>query len=128
MTCQEKAALAYAGKVPAWVQVLAEACDRQSVRKIAIELGISAATVSLGINKKLKNTAFLEKSVFVKLQASILSCPVLGLIATDTCKEIQKQPYSPHNPMKVSLYRACNKPCMYNVNFVKDKNHVCTKD
>ena len=49
MTNREKAEAAWGSPLPGWVEKLAAACDATSVRKVAADMEVSPAIVSLAI-------------------------------------------------------------------------------
>ena len=56
-------ALAAWEEVPDWVRLLAEECDRASLRRTAARIGVSAAFISLALNKMRENLDFVRARV-----------------------------------------------------------------
>ena len=107
MSAVAKAAQAWAGLPPDWVDALAEACDATSGRAVAMRLGVSPATVSRVLGATYGDTAAMERRVREILMTTRVICPVIGEIDVDTCRSNQNRPWSPVNPTFVRLYRAC---------------------
>lgn len=114
MTNREKAEAAWGSPLPGWVEKLAAACDATSVRKVAADMEVSPAIVSLAIrNKHHAPLDFIENKVKSLLDLSILPCPILGMISRKDCKDNQQKPFSSINPIAVQLFRACRGGCKY---------------
>ena len=114
MTNHEKAEAAWGSSLPGWVEKLAAACDATSVRKVAADMEVSPAIVSLTIrNKHHAPLDFIENKVKSLLDLSILPCPILGMISRKDCKDNQQKPFSSINPIAVQLFRACRGGCKY---------------
>lgn len=111
MSTQAKATAAWAGALPDWVRVLAEACDETSLRKVAAQLDVSPASVSLAIGGKRKNLEFIKARVESTLMA--VTCPVLGVIGTNECLREQAAEFTGANPLCIQLYRACRGGCKH---------------
>ena len=94
---------------PDWLLGLATACDRSSLRTVAIRLGVSPTLISLVANNKYPApTAHLEKQVrAILLPPGDVYCPVLGTITAEYCQHEQNMPFVSTNPLRVKLYRAC---------------------
>ena len=102
----DKATTAW-GTVPDWVQALAEACDTHGLNQAAGQISLSPALVSLVIRKKHHASySHAEARVRNMLMTPIVSCPVLGLISAEQCREEQKKPFTSVNPLAVAVYRA----------------------
>lgn len=106
-----KATVAWGDAMPDWVRALAEACDETTLRKVAANLGVSPAIISLAVNKERKNLDFIREKVEADLMVTIVACPVLGEIGRNECLREQGKPYSSANPLRVQLYRACRNGC-----------------
>ena len=114
MTNREKAEAAWGSPLPGWVEKLAAACDATSVRKVAADMEVSPAIVSLAIrNKHHAPLDFIENKVKSLLDLSILPCPILGMISRKDCTDNQQKPFSSINPIAVQLFRACRGGCKY---------------
>jgi hypothetical protein len=57
------------------------------------------------------DTARLEALVQGCYGGAVVECPILGQIGRDACDRNQRAPFSPSNPMRVQLYRACRGGC-----------------
>ena len=114
MTNREKAEAAWGSPLPGWVEKLAAACDATSVRKVAADMEVSPAIVSLAIrNKHHAPLDFIENKVKSLLNLAIVPCPVLGMITRHDCRRNQKKPFSTINPLEVQLFRSCRNGCKY---------------
>ena len=95
-----------------WMDVLRERAAETSQRKVAEELGVSAAMV----NQVLKgsytgNTDTLRTRVEGAYMDQCVTCPVLGRLPVHECEANQKRPFTASNPQRVRLYRACRAGC-----------------
>ena len=107
----DKAIAAWGPQAPAWVRLLAEACDADSLRKVAVKLDVSPASISLAIGNKRENLEFIRERVEQRLMAIQVGCPVLGEISGDRCLQEQARPYSSANPLRIQIFRACRNGC-----------------
>lgn len=97
---------------PAWLLVLREQVAESGQRRVAKDIGYSAAVVSQVMNKKYAgDMAQVERRVRGAYMGETVFCPVLGEISVNRCLEIQKQPFASTNPQRVRLYRACRSGC-----------------
>ena len=93
---------------PAWIVALATECDRTGQSKAAERLNVSAAMVNQALQNAYKGRLDrLEERVRGELMRETHTCPVLGPISKMDCMEHQNRKYSPTNPMRVKLHRAC---------------------
>lgn len=95
-------------EAPAWVQTLAEACDKlKSQAAAARRLGRSAGLVN-GVlrNKYTGNLERVKDRVETAFKDEV-ACPVLGTINGGTCMTWQTKPYCGANHQLVRMYRAC---------------------
>ncbi len=104
----DKAQKAWGACAPAWISTLAEECDGSSQRKVARELGVSAALLSsvLG-NKYPGNLARVEEAVKLRFMRDEVDCPVLGKTSKGKCLEHQARGFSTASPLHLRLFRAC---------------------
>lgn len=112
-SCFRKATRAWGplGTMPDWVYALADACDNASVRKVAVKLDASPAIISLAINNQRENLEFIKERVENTLMASIVSCPILGVMGKTDCLQEQVKPFLPASPLRSRIYRACRSGC-----------------
>lgn len=109
-----KAATAHGAACPDWIKVLAKACDKSgTVRPVAVRIGYSHSTVSAVINGCYPgNLDKIETAVKSCLMDSVVTCPVLGTIASEKCLGIQRRKtLSATDPTTVKLWRACRSGC-----------------
>ncbi len=93
---------------PAWILALAEECDRTGQTKAAQRLGKSSAVVNQALqNKYTGRMDLLEERVRGEFLRETVACPVLGSMSKRDCIDHQARKYSPTNPMRVKLRRAC---------------------
>jgi len=95
-----------------WVDVLREACDCTSQKKVSQRIGYSATTV----NQVLKGTykgdlTAVQQAVCGALMNKSVVCPVMGEMPGDVCLTHQRQPFAATNPMRVKLFKACRSGC-----------------
>jgi hypothetical protein len=91
----------------------AGACDAGSMRKVAADLDVSPALVSLAIrNKHHAGLEYIRARVEARLGG--VECPVLGAISTQQCRANRNRQFSSINPLAVRLYRACHGGCPHN--------------
>lgn len=106
---RETAHAAWGGSPPDWIVVLADECDRQTIRVVAKRIGMSATTVHEALRKnykgRLDNVAEKVRGAFM---GKTVQCPVLGdELARDRCLEIQGRPFAATNPDRVRFHRTC---------------------
>ncbi|MDR2075614.1 MAG: hypothetical protein LBP61_01580 [Desulfovibrio sp.] len=106
----EKARAAW-GETPEWVRLLAEECDRTSMRQTAARIGVSAAFISLALNRRRENLDFVRARAERELITIRVTCPVLGEISGADCARERSAPFSGANPVRVRLYAACRNGC-----------------
>ena len=94
--------------VEPWFKALQEEVIKTSQNKAAAKCSISstaASQVLKGIYPgNIENVAEKVKGA---LLANSVVCPVLDKITTDVCAGYRKAKFSPNNPTRVRLYRAC---------------------
>lgn len=123
MNCTEKARAAWGMPLPQWIELLATACDGRSLRKVASDLNVSPAIVSLALrNRHHAPLDFIRHRVESILGGAIIPCPVLGPIARADCEAHQKLPYMSINPLYVQLFRAYHGECLYS-HIAKEDRH-----
>ncbi|NPA72702.1 MAG: XRE family transcriptional regulator [Gammaproteobacteria bacterium] len=98
----------------AWFIALKEALQTTSQAKLAAKCGISGTAVNQVLKGaypgSIENVA--EKVKGALLKQSVV-CPVLDVITTDICASHRNKGFMPNNPMRVSLYKACQR-CLNN--------------
>lgn len=90
-----------------WMDALRAACSESSRRSVGERLGLSPATLSLVLNGRYP--AALTK-VEAKVRAELMgnvTCPVLGKLPRQRCRELQSRPFAATNPQRVKLHVAC---------------------
>ena len=107
-----RATAAWGSALPPWVRRLAEECDATSQSKVAGRLGYSPATLSYVLRNAYKgDLASVELAATGALMARTVQCPVLGDLRADDCLRHQREPWSPNNPQRIDLYKACRGGC-----------------
>lgn len=98
---------------PAWIDVLRLACRAPSTQaQIAERIGYSAGAVSSILAGTYKgNLDRVQQAVEGALMNSSVECPVIGDLPRQRCVEHQRTPFTPTNPSRVALYRACRGGC-----------------
>jgi len=108
----DRASLAWGGAPPDWIAALAGACDASTQASVAKRLGYSGAVVSLMLNNRYGgDLGAVEQAVRGALMAATVDCPVVGELASHTCLGHQKAQWAPHNPQRISFFRACRGGC-----------------
>lgn len=109
------ARVSWGDRIPDWVLVLAEECDRLKSQRLAgQQLGYSATVINLVLkNAYVGDLAKVEGVVRGRFMGAIVACPVLGEISKDVCFKHQAQRLDAvgTNPERVKLYRACRAGC-----------------
>ena len=102
---------------PRWLQVLRAECEKTSQRKVAADIGYSAAAVSRVLNNKYGQDGGrldrFEHAVRGAYMGETVNCPILGELPVNRCLENQRRPFAATNPTRVQLYRAC-RGCAHN--------------
>jgi DNA-binding transcriptional regulator YdaS (Cro superfamily) len=107
-TATDKAAAAWGVDLPDWIIELARSIDRSSQNKVAERLGYSASAISQVINNRYKAPLTgIEQAVKGALMAVIVTCPVMGDLAADTCLEHQKAEWSARRAMIQAACQTC---------------------
>jgi hypothetical protein len=105
---------AWGADAPDWVVALAEYCDAKHSQRAAGDLiGYSPATVNQIFHAKYpSDTAKIEDKVRGALLGETVSCPVLGPLPKDRCRDNQALPFAATNSTRVKLWRACRDGCL----------------
>ena len=97
---------------PQAIVLLASAVKESSRAKVAERLGVSRTSVSLLLsNKYIGGTEQMQARVLDVL--GDVKCPVLGSIPMTECQKNRTAKFTPSNPQRVQLFRAC-KECPNN--------------
>ena len=111
-TAVARAVAAWGAALPRWVRRLAEECAATSQAKVAARLGYSPATVSYVLRNAYRgDLVAVELAATGALMARTVRCPVLGDLRADDCLRHQREPWSPNNPTRIDLYKACRGGC-----------------
>ena len=98
---------------PEAVRLLANAVKESTRTKVAERLGVSRTGVSLLLSNKYKGGTTKIEARILDILGNV-SCPVLGSIAAAECQKNRQAKFTPSNPQRVQLYRACQS-CPHNV-------------
>ncbi|MGB1762993.1 hypothetical protein [Alloalcanivorax xenomutans] len=111
-TARDKIARTWGDDAPDWVRVLADECDRTNQNKTAVRIGYSHAVVSTVLGKCYRGDyTAVEQAVKGALMNAKVWCPVAGELAAHQCSEYQRAPFTPTNPIRVRMFRACRAGC-----------------
>lgn len=112
MSTQAKVHDAWSGDPPDWVVALAIECDRTSQGRTAKRLNYSAGVVNNVLsNSYAASTAKIEETVRGVLMREVYSCPVLGEIPKQDCRQWRDKArnFNNANTQAVTMFRACSK-------------------
>ncbi len=99
---------------PQFIQLLAGLVERTGTKQAAAErLGTSRTAVSQLLSNKYKGGTTKMEARILDILGNV-SCPVLGSIAAAECQKNRQAKFTPSNPQRVQLYRACQS-CPHNV-------------
>lgn len=102
---------AWDGTPPRWIKLLADACDRESQKRVAEQLGKSGGYV----NRVLYNTyagsmAEAEKIVLARFASDRVKCPIWPEpIPRSSCMRNRRRKGPPRNQFHIMYDRACPK-------------------
>ncbi len=98
---------AWGEQPPHFIQQLATLVnDTGSCSAAAKRLNVSRTTVSLLLsNKYTAGTVEIAETISHALDK--IDCPVLGEITGDECQKHRNAKFTPSNPQRVQLFRAC---------------------
>ncbi|WP_322521186.1 XRE family transcriptional regulator [Guyparkeria halophila] len=103
---------AWGDEMPDWIRILAAEVDVRSQRAVADAIGYSPAVISQALKGRYQgNTDRVRSAVMGAFAGATVACPVLGDLPQQDCLRHQRAPFSPTNPMRVRLYRACHSYC-----------------
>lgn len=99
-----------------WLDVLAAACTAGTQAQIAERIGYSPGAVSAVLAGTYKgNLDRVQLAVEGALLNSVVDCPVIGELPRQRCIEHQRTPFTPTNPSRVALFRACRGGCPHSL-------------
>jgi len=112
-----KAHASWGDEVPAWLAVMASACDETSQNQVARTLGVSAAQVSnvlgkrYGVDGHPGDLKAIEAAVRAHFMAERVDCPELGNIPGAECQDwqVKSKTFANVNRQRVVMYGACRK-------------------
>lgn len=112
MKALSTAQAAHGAQLPEWIRLLAEQCDAKSQRAVADRIGYSPSVISQVIKGIYRgNIERVQQAVEGAFAGATVACPILGEIPRNVCLTHQRQKFSPTNPLRVRLYRACHGTC-----------------
>lgn len=107
LTNRENAERAWGADMPAWVGILADACDRTNQRAVAERIGKSSGYVSRVVRRTYAGSyAEAEQIVRAALSPERVMCPLYGDMALKTCITNRRRP-RPANWLHVQFAKAC---------------------
>lgn len=107
LTNRDKALAAWAPETPAWVLLLADACDRTNQRSVADTLGKSGGYVSRLVNRSYAGSyPEAEQLVRARLGAEEVMCPLFGRMPLKTCIRNRRRE-RPANWAQVRFSQTC---------------------
>lgn len=107
-TNREKADAAWSPEVPAWVKLLADACDRDGQARTATRLGYSGGTISRILRRVYPGDLDeAEKLVRAAYGAEQVACPLWGTLPLANCIHLRRRKRPPQN----QLHHACARTC-----------------
>lgn len=108
-----------------WIDVLREACAASTQSQVAERIGYSAGAVSSVLAGTYNgNLERVRQAVEGALMASTVECPVIGEMPRQRCVEHQRTPFTPTNPARVQLYRACRAGCPHALGAAKSSKEA----
>ncbi|PCJ57874.1 MAG: transcriptional regulator [Rhodospirillaceae bacterium] len=111
---RDSAQAAWGKRLPDWVLVLAEECDRTSQSRAAIRIGYTAGTINAVLKHSYKgDLGAVEQAARGSLMGATVECPVDGEITTDKCIANQRQKFTATSNRRIRLWRACRGGCTH---------------
>lgn len=101
---------AWGNPLPDWIAVVAEQCTKMSQSRVASRLGYSPAVISQLLRGRYKgNVDAIEDAVRGAWMGATVSCPVVGEMRTDVCRDWQRKArdFKPTNSNRARMYWAC---------------------
>lgn len=101
LTNRERAAAAWGIDMPAWVRLLASACDATNQRAAGGRIGRDSSYISRVLRKTYAGS-YEEAELLVRAAfgAEDVVCPVWGAIKLETCIRNRRHPGPPRNQMQ----------------------------
>ena len=97
-TNQERAVIAWGADMPAWVRLLASACDGTNQRVVGERLGKSSGYVSRLINRSYAGSyPEAERLVRATYGAEDVACPLFGPIPLSSCMRNRRRKEPPRH-------------------------------
>jgi hypothetical protein len=91
-----------------WLDLLKNKVELLGRRQVEADTSMSKTTLSLVLNDKYPgNLSNIESQVIIAYTNTTVACPVLGDIAVKRCNTEQIKGFSPSNPQRIKLYKAC---------------------
>lgn len=108
LTNVDRARAAWGADMPAWVRLLASACDVTNQRQVGEQLGKSSAWVSRILNRSY-GAGYEEPELLVraKFGTEDVVCPIWGPIALSTCVRNRRRDEPPRNHAHHLLAATC---------------------
>ncbi len=99
---------------PHFINLLADLVEQMGTKEAAARrLGVSRTTVSTLLSNKYPNKNMRRMEMRVLDVLGNVNCPVLGSITAAECQKNRNAKFTPSNPQRVQLFRAC-KTCPNN--------------
>lgn len=91
-----------------WLTLLRNKAKEKGRRQVEQDVGFSKTTLSQVLNEKYAgNLDNVKEKVIAAYTDVEVNCPVLGDIPVRRCLSEQVKPFTPSNPQRVRLYKAC---------------------
>ncbi|SCW56038.1 hypothetical protein SAMN02927924_01355 [Sphingobium faniae] len=104
----ERAAVAWGEDMPAWVRLLASACDTDNQRVVGERLGKSSGYISRIINRSYAGSyPEAERLVRATYGAEDVTCPLFGPIPLSSCMRNRRRKGPPRNQIHHQYAAAC---------------------
>jgi hypothetical protein len=107
-TNAERAVAAWGDEMPAWVRLLASACDIDNQRVVGDRLGKSSGYISRLINRSYAGSyAEAERLVRAAYGGEDVECPLFGPIPLSSCMRARRRKGPPRNQLHHQYASAC---------------------
>ena len=110
LTALDIARAAWGDPLPDWIDVLARKCLEMPQARVAARIGYSPAVVSQLLRQRYKgNLAAVEDAVRGAWMGATVSCPIIGQMRTDVCRDWQRKSreFVPTNTNRARMFWAC---------------------